>query len=252
MSYTHSFTAHLSCSTVQGSLAVHNLTMRVRFLSGGLITPHLTNPNSQSHNSQGPDMATSAETGYIYRPIDDPGSQIRLLRLKRREAVSSQEEAAIVCTLHQASLDDDPDYVALSYVWGAPAKTSSTQLDGHKVGVTLNLYEALDRLTISEEDHKLWVDALCINQNDDVEKAQQVQSMSRIYSKARRVFIWLGSENDTSTKAIHQLRFLGDSLRRLKSIEGLDNQTLYSFLHVIAKSDDLEHEDIRKLFLERP
>ncbi|KAJ9653344.1 hypothetical protein H2201_009149 [Coniosporium apollinis] len=41
---------------------------------------------------------------------------------------------------------------------------------------------------------RLWVDALCINQEDNVEKAAQVQEMGRIYSKAERVISWVGPD----------------------------------------------------------
>ncbi|KAI1326194.1 heterokaryon incompatibility protein-domain-containing protein [Xylariaceae sp. FL0255] len=42
----------------------------------------------------------------------------------------------------------------------------------------------------------LWVDAICINQRDDVEKTAQVRIMREIYARAKRTVIWLGREGD--------------------------------------------------------
>jgi len=42
----------------------------------------------------------------------------------------------------------------------------------------------------------LWADAICINQDDDIERAQQVGIMRFIYSQAKSVFIWLGNCED--------------------------------------------------------
>lgn len=40
----------------------------------------------------------------------------------------------------------------------------------------------------------IWVDALCINQEDDRERAGQVKIMGSIYQRARLVKVWLGKE----------------------------------------------------------
>jgi hypothetical protein len=50
--------------------------------------------------------------------------------------------------------------------------------------------------------HRLWVDALCVNQDDRVEQSQQVAMMAAIYAKALRVLVWLGKDDETSTGAI--------------------------------------------------
>jgi hypothetical protein len=42
----------------------------------------------------------------------------------------------------------------------------------------------------------LWIDALCVNQQDKIERASQVKMMGLIYFKARRVRIWLGHDDE--------------------------------------------------------
>jgi hypothetical protein len=52
----------------------------------------------------------------------------------------------------------------------------------------------------------LWIDAICINQEDNAEKGQQVQSMAKIYAKASRVIVWLGEAASDSNQALRVLR----------------------------------------------
>ena len=39
----------------------------------------------------------------------------------------------------------------------------------------------------------MWIDKLCINQKDEVEKAQQVALMHRVFQRCSNVLIWLGA-----------------------------------------------------------
>ncbi|PYI09618.1 HET-domain-containing protein [Aspergillus sclerotiicarbonarius CBS 121057] len=48
----------------------------------------------------------------------------------------------------------------------------------------------------------LWVDALCINQDDLIERKEQVNLMSRIYTKATKVLVWLGIKDEDTGHAI--------------------------------------------------
>jgi len=57
--------------------------------------------------------------------------------------------------------------------------------------VTENLHMVLLRLRDCSIDRTLWVDAICINQDDTEERARQVRSMAQIYAKANRVVVWL-------------------------------------------------------------
>jgi hypothetical protein len=58
--------------------------------------------------------------------------------------------------------------------------------------ISAGLRDALDRIRDTEKSRILWADALCINQQDDKERASQVRLMGLIYWKAQRVHIWLG------------------------------------------------------------
>ncbi|KAF6810077.1 HET domain-containing protein, partial [Colletotrichum musicola] len=85
------------------------------------------------------------------------------------------------------------NYEALSYVWGKSTEGHKINLDGQKVvPVTDNLHAALRRLRRLDEPRTLWVDSLCINQDNIAERNRQVQMMGRIYKSAASVVVWLG------------------------------------------------------------
>ncbi|KAK0702104.1 heterokaryon incompatibility, partial [Lasiosphaeria miniovina] len=93
-------------------------------------------------------------------------------------------------------------YEALSYVWGDPAKTESMTLNGMTFGLSANLKDALINLRERDTERTLWVDALCINQDDDTEKHREVMRMRAIYYSAKRVVVWLGDAVFDSNMAI--------------------------------------------------
>ncbi|KAH9211990.1 heterokaryon incompatibility, partial [Leptodontidium sp. 2 PMI_412] len=83
---------------------------------------------------------------------------------------------------------DKPKYWALSYVWGDSTEREPLCIEGQTFMATLNLRDALKRvrnvMSAETKDLQLWVDAICINQEDTTEKSWQVSMMSRIYSSA--------------------------------------------------------------------
>ena len=89
------------------------------------------------------------------------------------------------------------EYDALSYAWGNGGRFSEIRCNGLQVLVTETLYEALRALRPPKKHCRyLWVDALCINQDDDSEKNEQVSNMLAIYQKACKVVAWLGAAEE--------------------------------------------------------
>lgn len=122
------------------------------------------------------------------QPLDLQAKQIRILRLLPGQGVDP-----IRCELYLAHLGNRPYYEALSYVWGDPKIVRPIFLDGRQVRVTENLEAALRSLRLGDETRNMWVDALCINQADDVEKTHQVHLMAQIYKETALALLWLGS-----------------------------------------------------------
>ncbi|KAM0425499.1 hypothetical protein ACHAPT_009288 [Fusarium lateritium] len=113
-------------------------------------------------------------------------------------------------------------YDALSYTWGDENLRSVIIVDGLRTSVTKNLHSALTHLRDSHRERTLWVDALCINQDDPEERDEQVTKMGSIYSRARKVVVWLGEQTKevegafaTLEKGAHNMRYSWSSPRNL-------------------------------------
>jgi hypothetical protein len=117
-------------------------------------------------------------TPFQYRPLEL--GQIRILDL----ASDATARMRHVYLKNSTSLN----YVALSYTWGASTKTFPFNCDGQNLPVRENLLLALTRLRYIL-DAPMWIDAMCINQDDEHEKMGQIQLMSDIYKKAKRVVV---------------------------------------------------------------
>lgn len=85
-------------------------------------------------------------------------------------------------------------YEALSYAWGDPNFTYPLRCNEMIYAITENLANALHSLRLPDKERLLWIDAICINQYDDDERASQVGKMFVIYQKAERVVAWLGKQ----------------------------------------------------------
>jgi hypothetical protein len=98
-------------------------------------------------------------------------------------------------------------YSALSYEWGPEEPPFYwIRLNGHYLRVRKNLWRFLwvahSALGSGREiEGFLWVDAICINQDNMSERGHQVKLMGDIYSYARTVLAWLGSSPSKDCEA---------------------------------------------------
>jgi hypothetical protein len=106
--------------------------------------------------------------------------------------------------LESVSLDVEVlPFAALSYTWGSPdSPRRKITCNGHEFLVTKSLYGALGRIRDKDHPAALWIDQICINQEDKLEKNQQVPLMREIYTKAFQVFVWLGEAENHSRNAL--------------------------------------------------
>ncbi|KAH6869791.1 heterokaryon incompatibility protein-domain-containing protein, partial [Thelonectria olida] len=164
----------------------------------------------------------------VYDSLELQGRQIRLL-----EIISTSPE--IICKLQVAQLEHDLAFSALSYVWGNPEATRGISVNGIRIQVTTNLASALEcapgHLRQAGVAAKLWVDAVCINQDDADEKNHQVPLMADVYSSAQLVLCWFGPANESIHKSMDWVelvareRPLEDDVHKMYSLLKRDNYT---------------------------
>jgi hypothetical protein len=176
---------------------------------------------------------------YRYKNLESE-DEIRVLRILR-----GKHGSPVQCTLIPTCLPfsgpkpsnskaETIEYEALSYWWGDsevtkkiliwryhdPKSASGMMLEVppfETFYVRPNLYEALQRLRDPEQDIDIWVDAICINQNNLDERTAQVSRMHEIYSEATKVCIWLGAGTGETKDTFALLKEILD-LRHLDSL----------------------------------
>lgn len=112
----------------------------------------------------------------VYTPLNASAQEIRLLTL---QPARGKDADVISCTLRAVSLIDKQPFTALSYVWGDPNVTEVVLVNNQILRVTRNLAAALHQLRedFSEEaEISFWVDAICIDQSNILERNSQVSA----------------------------------------------------------------------------
>lgn len=133
-------------------------------------------------------------------------------------------------------LSRPPKYSALSYCWGdGPQSRRCESLDGDYISVTDNLYQALLHRRQSYVSGRMWIDQICIAQENNEDKAQQVRLMGAIYSKAIMVVVWLGDAVVGTGAAFSMLRnaeaLFGRGQRNSLDLDGKGKSHTNSGLH---------------------
>ncbi len=119
-----------------------------------------------------------------------------------------------------AEAADNKTYESLSYCWGEPQTSmhiivaSEGNPDGGRLAVTPNLRAALCDFRLENEPRHLWIDAICINQDDLEEKNQQIPLMRQIYEGSIRTLVWLGEGTKESSPAIRLISKLKDAAEK--------------------------------------
>lgn len=143
----------------------------------------------------------------MYKPLVQNRRTIRLLTLL-------PGSGEISCRLAECPLEDAKGrYKAVSYTWkGGTAMVQKCIYceDFGKVEVTPNLYAVLCRLRHATDTVVVWVDRICIDQNNTEERTHQVGMMRDIYANSSGVIIWLGAGGDIDFANQPIIEFWGD------------------------------------------
>jgi hypothetical protein len=191
-------------------------------------------------------MAVPAGQTYHYSPLRTKSS-IRLLRI-----LSGPQEPTR-CSLEVVDLDHQPLYDCLSYTWGDPLYhdlsapqdiriTTNARIFPIICGrlvicVTENLHEALLQLShhLHQRQGLIWIDAICIDQENLPERSSQVDMMNRIYRSSQTVIVWLGISDVHSAPAIEVINRLSAvplEKSKLELPQNLDDPELYRVLGI--------------------
>ncbi|KAH7087983.1 heterokaryon incompatibility protein-domain-containing protein [Paraphoma chrysanthemicola] len=125
---------------------------------------------------------------FAYRPLDPLQQSIRIIRV-----LPGDSSESIRCEIRHDTIH--AEYSCLSYVWGQPTE-NHILIEGHLHSVRDNLFSFLKAAQRKPISKWLWIDALCIDQSNGVERTQQVRLMGLIFSHAAAVLSWLGDDND--------------------------------------------------------
>ncbi|RDH39438.1 HET-domain-containing protein [Aspergillus welwitschiae] len=144
---------------------------------------------------------------------DEPSSYTtRMIRLLPSEDPNARLECEIID--YDLAVDTGSGdlhlYEALSYVWGSDKRSRKITLNGCVFSVTENLYVALLHLRNRQLERLLWVDAICIDQDNWDEKAKQIPLMRTIYAQAQDVIVWLGEAYEDGDKALNWIRCIDE------------------------------------------
>lgn len=145
-----------------------------------------------------------------------PSNHIRIVDLLPADA--DDFKAPIKCVTRVVALSDEPIYEALSYRWGTDRGRRFITVGGQLTSVTASLHAALFRLRLNSEKRSLWIDQICIKQEDTDEKASQIRLMRHVYSHCTRCLIWLDELDSSIT--------LDDAKGALEICDYLANKSL--------------------------
>ncbi|KAF2660000.1 hypothetical protein K491DRAFT_649926 [Lophiostoma macrostomum CBS 122681] len=158
-------------------------------------------------------MATQdddTETFYGRLHIPPKSRCIRLLHVQGPDPNVAADGGPIYCDVAVVDLDSDSTWTALSYVWGTMASEPDVIFCNQTAfRVTSNCYSALRHLRQILGSFTIWVDAICINQADNLEKGHQVGLMDDIYSRAGTTYIWIGEGSESTERVVKLLSNTG-------------------------------------------
>jgi hypothetical protein len=146
---------------------------------------------------------------YTYGQLDRHRKEVRLLLL-----APGSGNSILTCKLEHAFIDQRPPplYETISYVCGDPHAKSVIKLHDTEIQVLASSEAALRRMRQPTTERVLWIDAICINQEDTDERSHQVGMMYAIYKNTSRNLIWLGEDDGHTSKAISSIGKILDDI----------------------------------------
>ncbi|KAF5233963.1 hypothetical protein FANTH_12360 [Fusarium anthophilum] len=112
------------------------------------------------------------------------------------------EHSEPICNFRVVPLENPPEYTAISYCWDNSTDIARIKFhNGDSLPLSQTLVDLFNSLKKKSSKFTVWIDAICINQEDTTEKEFQVPLMGKIYSRSTEVLVWLGNSDDITKNA---------------------------------------------------
>ena len=186
----------------------HLLSTKPR-MSGTMASSARSSPRPSSETSydqlfMGHERGEVIAERFCYQSFERK-RQIRLLELGPMTRAFDPGEN-VECKLKHVDLDQRPLYTAVSYTWGLDDNHDVSMVNDKMLKVRENVSSMLKRLFKPDQSRTLWIDALCINQDDVEEKNSQVRMMGDIYENAIYVLSWLEPRDHLQKHSLDLIR----------------------------------------------
>lgn len=146
--------------------------------------------------------------------LPDDRKYIRLLQIV---SVDEARDIKVYCELTTWLQAMAPEYTAISYTWGDPSLVVDILVNGKRMQVRRNCEDVLRQPCRKNDEYffwwkkggHFWIDAICINQTNNVEKSFQVAKMGEVFRKAPRTLACVGrheNESEFLFQMLHQHR----------------------------------------------
>jgi hypothetical protein len=197
-----------------------------------------------------------APFSYSASQLSEPETQFRLLEL----LPSAGKQHELSCRILVSEFEEPAgQYKALSYTWGngptshfvAVIPDKAKEGERRALAITESLHTALVHLRHTNESVWLWIDQICINQDDHAEKGKQVGIMGPIYAGAEQVLVWLGPAANGSDTLMEAWQSVGQAAREF-GLESYFTKERWPLLARILNNEDptdpktIEYETLLK------
>jgi len=183
----------------------------------------------------------------LYRPLDASRDETRLLNLHPGSRDEALQASLSTISMHDISR---PTYEALSYVWDQPGRSETILLEGRLTHVQATVEAALRGLRSRHSVRRLWIDSICINQADNIEKGHQAELMIQVYGLASQLVVWLGEADERTAEAVATVTRIADR-EMTDSASTSSNEVINPTLTEHGLSNDVDLEPLANL-LQRP
>jgi hypothetical protein len=153
-------------------------------------------------------VAGSGEKGPDLSDLDAPRDEYQYLRQLEKNEIRLLKldqwnpKMRVSCTLVYTSLKEHPPYEAISHRWSDSTQRRTILIENKLFKVPPSVFKILEDHSFVHASRFLWIDTICINQEDNAERETQVQQMQRIFQQAEQVIVCLEDFERSGTVAV--------------------------------------------------